>query len=191
MNIFDIQLKTEILCFELLNTQKSDFDEWCFVKHDGREVKALDLSSNGQMSAWVRTPLVLISFFYVGFSMFLWTLIFASINMCIFMHINFLFSSLLYFHYVFFLNSYILMFVVWHRVKRFEIVQDKLCDTLSETKLVASKITIVKSDCYTESVGLHQISKVKLWLYQGNTLIGRCTLIGNLLKVTRKMKLFK
>ena len=32
------------------------------VKHDGRVVKALDLSSNGQMSAWVRTPLVLLVF---------------------------------------------------------------------------------------------------------------------------------
>ena len=29
------------------------------MKHDGRVVKALDLSSNGRMSAWVRTTLVL------------------------------------------------------------------------------------------------------------------------------------
>ena len=28
------------------------------VHQDGRVVKALDLSSNGQMSAWVRTPLL-------------------------------------------------------------------------------------------------------------------------------------
>ena len=30
---------------------------------DGRVVKALDLSSNGQMSAWVRTPLLASSIF--------------------------------------------------------------------------------------------------------------------------------
>ena len=28
------------------------------MHQDGRVVKALDLSSNGQMSAWVRTPLL-------------------------------------------------------------------------------------------------------------------------------------
>ena len=33
-------------------------------KHDGRVVKALDLSSNGRMSAWVRTPLVLVFFLH-------------------------------------------------------------------------------------------------------------------------------
>ena len=34
-----------------------------FSRHqDGRVVKALDLSSNGQMSAWVRTPLLVICF---------------------------------------------------------------------------------------------------------------------------------
>ena len=27
-------------------------------QHDGRVVKALDLSSNGRMSAWVRSPLL-------------------------------------------------------------------------------------------------------------------------------------
>ena len=50
--------------------------------------------------------------------------------------------------------------LMWHEVKRCEIVQNKLCDPPSETCLVASKIIIVKSDCYTESTGLHQISKV-------------------------------
>ena len=34
------------------------------MQHDGRVVKALDLSSNGRMSAWVRTPLVL--YFYTS-----------------------------------------------------------------------------------------------------------------------------
>ena len=33
-------------------------------QYDGRVVKALDLSSNGRMSAWVRTPLVLIIFLF-------------------------------------------------------------------------------------------------------------------------------
>ena len=28
----------------------------CFTHQDGRVVKALDLSSNGRMSAWVRSP---------------------------------------------------------------------------------------------------------------------------------------
>ena len=32
-------------------------------QHDGRVVKALDLRSNGSISAWVRTPLVLVSRF--------------------------------------------------------------------------------------------------------------------------------
>ena len=31
---------------------------WHMTNQDGRVVKALDLSSNGQMSAWVRTPLL-------------------------------------------------------------------------------------------------------------------------------------
>ena len=31
---------------------------------DGRVVKAMDLSSNGRMSAWVRTPLLVYLFFY-------------------------------------------------------------------------------------------------------------------------------
>ena len=31
---------------------------WPLTNQDGRVVKALDLSSNGQMSAWVRTPLL-------------------------------------------------------------------------------------------------------------------------------------
>ena len=35
------------------------FFKKCFSKYqDGREVKALDLRSNGQMSSWVRTPLL-------------------------------------------------------------------------------------------------------------------------------------
>ena len=42
--------------------EKSKTDGNVKVKHDGRVVKALDLSSNGQMSAWVRSPLVLLSF---------------------------------------------------------------------------------------------------------------------------------
>ena len=32
------------------------------ANQDGRVVKALDLSSNGRMSAWVRTPLLVIFF---------------------------------------------------------------------------------------------------------------------------------
>ena len=32
--------------------------QWLPTDQDGRVVKALDLSSNGQMSAWVRTPLL-------------------------------------------------------------------------------------------------------------------------------------
>ena len=32
------------------------------VNQDGRVVKALDLSSNGRMSAWVRTPLLVYDF---------------------------------------------------------------------------------------------------------------------------------
>ena len=35
---------------------------WPSMQYGGRVVKALDLSSNGQMSAWVRTPPVLIFF---------------------------------------------------------------------------------------------------------------------------------
>ena len=42
--------------------QVSKINSLVKVKHDGRVVKALDLSSNGQMSAWVRTPLVLFNF---------------------------------------------------------------------------------------------------------------------------------
>ena len=32
------------------------------INQDGRVVKALDLSSNGRMSAWVRTPLLVCYF---------------------------------------------------------------------------------------------------------------------------------
>ena len=32
------------------------------LHQDGRVVKALDLSSNGRMSAWVRTPLLVMFF---------------------------------------------------------------------------------------------------------------------------------
>ena len=35
------------------------------INQDGRVVKALDLSSNGRMSAWVRTPL-LVCIFYLN-----------------------------------------------------------------------------------------------------------------------------
>ena len=46
--------------------QISELQPFRKVKHDGRVVNALDLSSNGQMSTWVQTPLVLsIILFYV------------------------------------------------------------------------------------------------------------------------------
>ena len=35
----------------------------CLIRQDGRVVKALDLSSNGGIPAWVRTPLLVIFFF--------------------------------------------------------------------------------------------------------------------------------
>lgn len=34
-----------------------------YLHQDGRVVKALDLRSNGRMSAWVRTPLLVVTFF--------------------------------------------------------------------------------------------------------------------------------
>ena len=45
-----------------------------FRNQDGRVVKALDLSSNGRMSAWVRTPLLVGELFLDALSI---TLLFA------------------------------------------------------------------------------------------------------------------
>ena len=41
----------------------SKFNTASGVQYGGRVVKALDLSSNGRLSAWVRTPPVLILYF--------------------------------------------------------------------------------------------------------------------------------
>ncbi|KFD67458.1 hypothetical protein M514_20299 [Trichuris suis] len=46
-------------CYCKGNEMKVRVTSYLRHKHGGRVVKALDLRSNGQMSAWVRTPPVL------------------------------------------------------------------------------------------------------------------------------------
>ena len=54
------------MCFRVIIVCLSYRLDWLqisfFFNQDGRVVKALDLSSNGRMSAWVRTPLLVNSF---------------------------------------------------------------------------------------------------------------------------------
>ena len=47
------------------------FLEHCLSDQDGRVVKALDLSSNGGIPAWVRTPLLVSLFYFFFFQIFL------------------------------------------------------------------------------------------------------------------------
>ena len=55
----------------ILDVLKKNIETICLnVNQDGRVVKALDLRSNGHLSSWVRTPLLVV--FNHSYTIFLW-----------------------------------------------------------------------------------------------------------------------